>query len=258
MDEVVDALRSRIKSPYFGYAVFTFFAFNWREIYIFVMSDLEPAARIAEFDEATSAWTLAVIPLVVGVVVAAATPWIRWLFASISRRPLELSEVMQLQAENKKAILKLQLEAARKDEFALKEEELIERASRDEEVSKFKNEGAKKNLEMEIEKLRQKRDYMNESLKSTSNRKKALSEPAKELLKAAASDDRGRLLITHALNARTIHVGKRQFGIDGAKDFAKYESALGQLIELGYVKIVGNKGQIYELTYDGWEVGGAL
>ena len=77
MNEVFEALNSRIKAPYFGYAILAFFALNWRGIFLLVVDDSEPVNRLALFDSETSFWTLLVFPLLVGAVVAASAQWLK-------------------------------------------------------------------------------------------------------------------------------------------------------------------------------------
>lgn len=258
MNDILDALGSRLKSPYFGYALLAFIALNWRELFLFVVSNAAPQERIDAFDAATDHLSLVVYPLLVGAAVAASTPWIRLLFAFIARKPLELAEDLQLEAEHRKTIRKTELEQARNEQFALIETELIERAKRDEQVAAIGDDDAKQRIAREIEELRRKRDSMSASVMELTSAKEQLSEAAKELLKAAASDEQGKVIKIRTLSDQSIQAGGRQFGNDGPKDFAKYEAALEQLIRVGYMKSLGNKDQVFELTHDGWEASGML
>ncbi|MFT7880687.1 MAG: hypothetical protein ABXS91_09875, partial [Sulfurimonas sp.] len=71
MDEIVDAITSRFKSPYFGYALLAFFALNWRGIFLLAVTDGSPQDRLAAFDSVTDTYTLILFPLLTGALVAA-------------------------------------------------------------------------------------------------------------------------------------------------------------------------------------------
>ncbi len=258
MDDVLEALSSRLKSPYFGYAVLAFFALNWREIFLFVTSEAAPKMRIEQFDASTDFWSLFAVPWLVGIAVAASTPWVKLFFAFIAQKPLQLAEDLQLEAEHRKTIRQTELEQARNEQFAVKEEEIIERAKRDEKVASISDEEAKEKVARELEELRRQRDLLDASVKELASSKEKLSKAADELLSAAASDKSGRLMKIETFSDRFIQAAGRKFGDKDQKDFAKYSSALDELMKRGLVKAVGSKDQVFELTHDGWSVSGAL
>ncbi|MBU2886793.1 hypothetical protein KO507_13555 [Gilvimarinus agarilyticus] len=245
MEDVVDAINSRLRSPYFGYAILAFLAFNWRGIFLLLTSSAAPIERLELFDSETSYWTLAVLPLVVGALVAASTQWLKYLFLLIARKPLELIENSNLEAEHKKFIRQAELEKVRSDLASKRESELIERAKRDESIAELSDESKKRELETEIGKIRKERDVK-------------LSDGAREILTAAASEEQGRILVLKTLAGENMQAGKKAFGGKSKKEYAAYEAALRELVAAGYVKPVGHKGEIYELTHEGWQLAGAL
>lgn len=245
MKDVIDAINSRIKSPYFGYAVLAFFALNWRGIFLLIVSTASPAERLQLFDEETSFWSIAVLPLLVGALVAASTHWLRYLFLLVARKPLELIENSNLEAEHKKFIRQAELEQVRTDLAAKRESELIDRAKRDESIAEISDESKKKELEEEIKKIRSERDIK-------------LTDKARELLLAAASEDKGTIMTPKTIGAQSIQAGKKSFGKNSKRDYAAYESALNELVASGYVQSVGHKGELYELTHEGWQLADAL
>lgn len=245
MKDVVDAINSRIKSPYFGYAVLAFFALNWRGIFLLVVTKEAPAERLQLFDAETSFWSLVVLPLIVGALVAASTHWLRYLFLLVARKPLELIENSNLEAEHRKFIRQAELEQVRADLAAKRESELIDRAKRDESIAEISDESKKKELEEEIKKIRSERDIK-------------LSDMARELLLAAASEDNGTIMAPKTLGEQSIQAGKKSFGKISKRDYTAYESALDELVASGYVQPVGHKGEIYELTHKGWQLADAL
>lgn len=262
MKDLLDAIGARIKSPYFGYSVFAFIALNWRPLFILIVSTTSPQQRIADFDSQTNVLTLLVYPLLFGFIIALSTPWIRFAFEYISRKPFELSDSLKLEAQNKNLIKQAQLEQSRSEYLAVKESELIERAKRDEALSEISDEDAKAKLSKEIDQLRKLRDNLSSELNSNSKDPLSilvnLSNEATELLLEAAKTKDGTIMIRNTLGGRSIHSGGKTFGKESSQDFARYEEAIKQLTDSGLLKARGFKGEIFELTNQGWKVGQAL
>ncbi|NQY26226.1 MAG: hypothetical protein HRT92_03510 [Piscirickettsiaceae bacterium] len=267
MKEIVDAIGTRIKSPYFGYSILAFIALNWREIFLILLSESAPQARILEFDQATSFSSLLGLPLLIGALVALLTPWVKLIFEYSSKKPIELIDVLKLEAQHKITIKQAQLEQSRTDFFAIKEKELIERARRDEEVSAIANEETKEKLSIELEQLRNERDKLShevrekdtkESLKDPLLALSKLSDPAIEILLATKNNKNGTIKIIATLQGRAIHAGTDTFGTEDQRTYVKYEEGLEELVELGLVKSRDLSGDVYELTSLGWETANVL
>ncbi|WP_444941256.1 hypothetical protein [Microbulbifer sp. ZKSA004] len=241
MKDVVDAIDSRIKSPYFGYAFLAFITLNWRGIFLLVVSSGTPTERLALFDEETNYWTLVVLPLIVGALVAASTHWIKYYFLLIARTPVDRIDASHLQAEHRKAILQGELEQKRADLAARKEKELIERAKIDESISEISDESKKKELEVEIGKIRKQRDF---NLTST----------AIDLLTAAAADEKGIIMVREVMGGQSIQAGNRSFGKDSKRSYAKCRSALQELIKESFVAASDTTGNNFGLTHEGWQL----
>jgi hypothetical protein len=160
MKEFVDAVNDRIKTPYFGYSVLAFLALNWKGIFLLLATTGEPAIRIAAFENQTSFFTLVLAPLAAGAIVAASTHWIKLGFELLAREPLGKLDLLALEAEHEKTIKQKKLEQELSELFAIKEEELIERATRDAKVEEIEDESAKENLNRELEQLRKERDLL--------------------------------------------------------------------------------------------------
>ena len=257
MDEFVDAVTSRFKSPYFGYALLAFFALNWRGIFLLIVSDATPQERLSAFDSVTNIYTLMLLPLFAGAVVAATTHWVRFIFGIIARKPLELIDNMHLDAEHKRAIRQTELEQSRSKLFSIKEEELIDRAKRDEEVAGFTDEAVKQKLNAELESLRRERDNLYNEINNNDETIK-LSKEAQQLLITASSVKNGVIMKPQSLNNRHIQAGGKSFGIKDQRDYAKYEAALEELITYDLVIDRGHKGEFYELTHAGWQLSSKL
>lgn len=262
MKDLLDAVSARIKTPYFGYAILAFFALNWRGIFLLAATEGTPQERLAAFDCVTNHYTLIIWPLVVGTLVAASTHWIQLVFVIISRKPAGLIDNLRLEAEHRKTIRQTELEQSRSDLFAVKEQELIERAKRDEEVAGIEDEEAKEKLATQLEILRRERDQLSAQLKNQTSAEKPtaynLSPEAVEILKAASEDKNGRILKPRSIGNRSIQAGKKSFGSEGSREFAQYDGALDELVMHGLIKNLGGKGEVFELTGKGWQVADAL
>ena len=86
----------------------------------------------------------------------------------------------------------------------------------------------------------------------------SLSEEAQIILKTAASKDDGTIIKMSFIGGRMIQVGGESFGGERGRDAAKWEAALNQLESEGLVIARGYKGEVFELTHEGWAVADAL
>lgn len=262
MKDVIDAVSSRIKTPYFGYAILAFFALNWRGIFLLAVTHGSPQERLEAFDSVTNQYTLLALPLLVGAVVAASTTWVQYVFWLISRKPAGLIDNLYLEAEHKKTIRQAELEQSRSHLFAVKEKELIDRAKRDEEVAGIEDDAAKEKLAVQLENLRRERDQLSAQLKdqSTAGKPSAynLSKEAIEIIKAAAKSKNGTIIKPRSIGERSIQAGEESFGSENSREFARYDAALDDLIKQSLVKSLGAKGEVFELTSNGWQVADAL
>jgi len=85
-----------------------------------------------------------------------------------------------------------------------------------------------------------------------------LTEEARSLLKATASKDDGSILKIATLGGRFIRAGGQTFGEGRGRESARWEAALDELERNGLVIGRGYKGEVYELTHEGWAVADAL
>jgi len=253
MKEVVQALNDRIKAPYFGYAILSFIALNWRGFFLLFVSDGKPEERLALFDAQTDIFTLLLWPLAFGALVAATTKWLAYIFAIIEKKPNELIENLNLEAEHKMTIKQSQLEQSRSKLFAVKEEELIDRAKRDEELASIEDSEAKEKLIEQLNSIRRERDMLSNELVESKKAQSELSKEAQEIMIAASSKEDGSIMKTVTKSGKDIQAGNKSFGSEGYKSFAKYESALSELLKNEFVKELGQKGEVFELTHKGRE-----
>ena len=85
-----------------------------------------------------------------------------------------------------------------------------------------------------------------------------LSEEAKTLLKAAAARNDGTILKHATMGSRIIQAGGQQFGGKNGRESAKWEHALNELESNSLVVGRGYKGEVFELTHEGWAVADSL
>lgn len=267
MKELVDAISTRIKSPYFGYVILAFFAMNWRGIFLLLFTNSNPQDRLSAFDSLTNVWSLLFVPLAIGALVAATAPWILYVFEYISQKPFELTDSLRLEAEHKALIKQAQLEQSRTEIFSIRESELIQRAKRDEEVANIADEEAKEKLQSEIDELRRARDRLSSEVGNSTSSEldsiggfnpqsiaKLLPEAAIELLKAASSQGNGKILRPRTLGERSIKAGNVSFGGADNQAYAMYDASLEVMLDLDLLVARGSKGEVFELTHKGWEV----
>ncbi len=79
-----------------------------------------------------------------------------------------------------------------------------------------------------------------------------LSDEGAELLKATAANENGAIRVSTPLGKSTIIGGDTPFGNKDNRDFARWEQALDELLNIGLVKQVSD--QSYNLTSQGWSV----
>lgn len=260
MREFIDAVTTRIQAPYFGYSLVALLVLNWRAIFLLFMLDAPANERIAIFEQETSFWTIVALPLLAGAVFAILTPWSRYVFEHLSQKPFSLRDRLQINADHQRTILQTELEEARSELFGQKEEELIDRARRDDEIANIEDEEVKQRLVSELAALRAERDKLSSLVSSTraSADPNVLSKESVSLIKAAANNKRGTIMTPRTLNGRSINAGDSVFGDRDAKSYALYESALEELEVQGYVKPKGSKREIFELTHKGWQIAESL
>lgn len=242
MGDVLDAVSARIKAPYFGYAVLAFFALNWRAIFVLLMTEASPEERISAFDAQTSSFYLFIAPLLVGAVVAATAAWIRFAFEYISSKPVIRVELLYLDAEHQKILKTVELEAARSQMITKRELEAIERAKRDEKISKeITNPAAKHRAQQEIEKIRATEPAFGSEQENLSDRET-------RLLLAAAADGSGEVYV----DQKFIEVGNEHLGHDSSKEFKLFRASVQRLLRKGLLERSEDDQFKFELSARGW------
>lgn len=254
VNDFFDAVKSRLKAPYFGYAILAFFALNWRSIFMLVMTKGTPQERLEAFDSNTNIWFLYVLPITTGFLVTAATPWLQWLFNWFSHKPLEKTAFLALSAESKQIAEKTRLEQVRSEQLANREKELIDRAERDVAVQNIEDEELKKQLQEEIQALREERDQRSKQEDPVNH----LSDAELSLLRAAGRNGIGR--IENLGPSLGLQAGDTFFGNENRREFSRYTSSVESLLKKGLIRKLSKLTGLglFTLTEKGWQTYEAL
>lgn len=250
-NDLLDAIKSRLKAPYFGYAILAFFALNWRSIFMLVMTKGTPQERLEAFDSQTNIWLLYVLPITTGFLVTAATPWLQWFFNWFSHKPSEKNAFLSLRTESRQMEEKTKLEKERTIQLENQEKELIARAQRDEEIRALEDTKAQEQLKKDIASLRSIKDHT----QSSGLNVLSLSSEEEDIL-LSASLAQGKIKIDTMPNGPSYLItGISAYGLNSHEESLRYSKALKSLMKSG---LVTSKPYGAELTIKGWELAGAL
>lgn len=90
------------------------------------------------------------------------------------------------------------------------------------------------------------------------SRRYDLSEEATKLLSTAAMSEDGIIFKVAYLSGRVVEAGGNTFGGESGREAARWEAALQQLVDSGLVIERGYKGEVFELTHEGWQLADSL
>lgn len=81
-----------------------------------------------------------------------------------------------------------------------------------------------------------------------------LSYEACEMLKELSEKDDSTIIKVSSLSGTTIQYGRKAVGNHiGQREFSKWDSAIDELIKNGFIKRIGKKDEIYQITNAGYE-----
>lgn len=178
MNDLVEALKNRLNNPLFGYFGLALLAFNWKAFFFLIVQDGDVTGRIQFFQQNTTPNSLLIFPLSFSLLFAVTYPWLLFLVARVTAKPVEMKEMVQAGSEHKVLLRRKQLEEARSSILASAEMELIERAKRDQELNKLQSDEVRNKLKAELEQLRVERDSLREDGRSIHARHKELMDIA--------------------------------------------------------------------------------
>ncbi len=199
MNEILDALKTRLRSPVLGYFSIVFVAFNWKPIFYLLVQSGDVAARIEYFESNTSLWSLLFWPAAWALAIATTYPWLSLVLAHLTSAPVRMLNVHRARSEHRLLLLEKELEGERSKLLAEAEDELIDRAQRDQRLSEIESDEVRERLRAELDEMRAERDSLRRSSEpSASERHRELMDAAAEYRERArrttSTGDRDRLL----------------------------------------------------------------
>lgn len=88
---------------------------------------------------------------------------------------------------------------------------------------------------------------------------RGLSEASRILIKEASKDSHGTILSLQSIGENEIQTNGKAFGSDGgAREAAKWQGALRELVAVGFLVGKGTKGVVFEVTSQGYEYADSL
>lgn len=84
---------------------------------------------------------------------------------------------------------------------------------------------------------------------------KTTIEPTEEMVQILlnAGDAESQIHFRRYLGGQSLFVGNLNLDLDKARELAKWEDALNELVNLGLIKDRGYKGELFDLTKEGWK-----
>ncbi len=87
----------------------------------------------------------------------------------------------------------------------------------------------------------------------------SLSEEARDLLIEAAMDTAGMIVMIRSFGGLRISTNGKAFGERGnIRSEARWKQAIKELLNQGFIEDVKGKGEVFEVTHEGFEVAGSL
>lgn len=250
MKDVLSAINDRIKTPYYGYALLAFFTLNWKPLFLLAFSDGKAEERIVVFDSQTSLYSLLIFPLLIGLFISLANPWIRLLFARIEKTPRKRYSCIISDEEHDKLVYQNKLKDQLNTAEELEEARLINRAINDNKINEIDNSDVKRKVKSEIEAKRR----SNDSSKRTRLTRNNVTPHESHLLKELWIHEAGMVFDT----GNDIKIKHSSLILDDSnheKEYEFYKEAISSLVSEGIFKKESNPdGHLcYKLTTKGWD-----
>lgn len=195
---------------------------NWSEIFYLLVDKGKVTERIEYFQNGTDYLTLFLFPFLISVSYLIVYPWLQYLVMYLSTKPTTLRNSLQAESEHNLLLKKQELEDARAEILRKAEEELIDRAKRDEKLQDIDSDDVREKLKKEIDELRIER----ESLRNTTDT------ISKEKVKSLTSEQEN---IIQEITLEGGESTKRGIIRKSKYDKVKTEYLLESLEESGYL-----------------------
>lgn len=146
LKEIISAFSQRIKSPFIGFIALAFLIVNWKPVFYLVFSGKPALIKFEYFDQNTHWMNLYILPLVLGVLSALASPYITLIGAIWAERPINERRIRSAMAANRISVLKNQsLEETNRAVASI-----IESGKQDAEVSKISDKKIRETIQGQI------------------------------------------------------------------------------------------------------------
>lgn len=154
MEEVIDGIWERIKSPFFGFLCFSFVAFNWQELFYLIFADIQVVYKLDYFNQNTGFVQLIFLPFVLAFVLTIINPCLDLAVVFFTKIPIEKTNSVKASIQSKLLEDETRLRKARATLQKQKEEEVVSEAEIDSKVSKIEDEDAREKAKTEVETIR--------------------------------------------------------------------------------------------------------
>lgn len=277
------SLHDRTSSPLAGAFFVSWCVINYEILVLLLLGNDKPVERIenikhlAYMSWADGPWHFFELPLLIALFWIFVYPYpAKWVFKFSKARSEELIslkneiEKKTLLTQEQSDEIRIQMENA-KHEFAQKFKEkdatieaLNRRISELQVVSSSEKQAMGQPSPQADENIkgRDEKDGGDQSLTANTGSLHSyefkLSKEAKVLLKAASRGRNGTVLKIGSFGGRFIKAGDTEFGHQDGRDYANWEYALIELQKRGLIVDRGHKGEVFELTHEGWKLADTL
>lgn len=237
--DLFGAVSRRLRSHFFGSILLSFIVINWKPIYYFLYSDTTIWAKFIYVDGTLKLWE----PLGIGVVIAAAAPFVALVGAWVASFPTAKLKSLQDRAASNRIKEKIDLEA--------EENEARARAAQavDSTIGEIEDEGVRDKFRSDV--LSENGPAPKLRMKDIDAILQQLTPECKYLLKRMEASGSGILTITGNLGNEVIEIGGQRLK---DKEFSIYELAISDLEAWELVRSVlkhSKTQKIYKLTQFG-------
>jgi len=240
--QIVDAWGDRLRSPVLGSILIFFVATNWQSLFYLFFADKPVRARLIYFDANTDGWSLYAIPVIGGIILAIAVPWISLAGAFLAKFPGAILHRVQSSEAQKRRVL----------DYELKTKEEEARGAFDEARERRKIDAAKRLNEAEDMSAELKSEI--EAERDADVELRMLTNIELRILDFAAELEEGRFRLEKGNLYEYGKIGDplqvERFG-DSHRERKLLEHALTELVGYDFLEIVDREYDIYEITLDG-------
>lgn len=152
--EFIEAAEQRIKSPLVGSMALSFAVYHWRPLLHLFFSDETIEVRIEAFAANFGNLSAVLGPVIIGILIALASPWIKFFSALIAEAPSRRLKLLQDLSAHRVLTIKNELEVERQRARQVLEDNIVEKAITDQKISEIEDDSIRKEAEKEIESVR--------------------------------------------------------------------------------------------------------